>query len=298
MQIIVTALAALSLSIATTCQQEAPPTERPIVVQKPQEPKGKPAPFVFEAGDVELLELIDRCGTYLHYNILIDSMELSAASAGRGGGARAVRRGGRGNRPAPRGAQAVKMPEQPAGPTVTLQLPVVTDHNGCEELLTSMLWSHGLALVPLDEHKAVFEVLSMQGSRAREIVAGAVRRSPQQVLARPMLRRYVTVVYNLKHTNAQLANNALRPFFANYQSNSVGNLQIGNIGNRVGIILSGPQFMVANAVQLLQEADVPTPEHPDELEQQVSQLTKQNKSLAKRLAALEEKLAKLSKRVD
>jgi len=295
MQTIVTALAALSLSLATPCQQEAPPTERPVVVQKPQEPEGKKAPFVFEAGDVELLDLIDRCGTFLHYNILIDSMELSAASAGRGGGAR---RGGRGNRmPAPRGAQPAKK-DGPTGPTVTLQLPVVTDHNGCEELLTSMLWSHGLALVPLDEEKAVFEVLSMQGSRAREIMAGAVRRSPEQVLARPMLRRYVTVVYNLKHTNAQLANNALRPFFANYQSNSVNNLQIGNIGNRVGIILSGPQFMVANAVRLLQEADVPTPDNPHELAQQMQDLARQNKSLTKRLAALEEKLAKLSKRVD
>lgn len=304
MQAITTAVVALSLAVTATCQQEAPEPvsqDRPTVVQKPQEPAGKQAPFVFEAGEVELLELIDRCGSYLHYNILVDSQQLSNTTSGRGGGARNVRRGNRG-RPAPRGQQQPAPADAdagPAGPTVTLQLPVVTDHDGCEELLSSMLWSHGLALVPLDEQKKVYEVLNMAGQRAREIISSAVRRSPEQVLARPMLRQYVTVVCNLKHTNAQLANNALRPFFAGYGGNQgIYGLQIGNIGNSACLILSGPQFIVANALKLLQEADVPSVTSPHELEVKVSELAKANKALLERLELLEQRLTKLQKRVD
>lgn len=299
MHAFVTVLTALSLAAALTCQQGAPAAStpaaaKPKVVSKAQDPKEK-APFVFEAGDVELVELIERCGTYLHYNILFDAATLSSTMAGRGGGARNVRR--LRAAPAPRG-QAPANAQESTGPMVSLQLPVVTDHEGCEELLSSMLWSHGLALVPLDEQKAVFEVLSMQGPRAREITASAVRRTAEEVLKRPMLRRFVTVVYNLEHTNAQMANNAMRPFFATSQGQGTSNLVIGNIGNRVGIILSGPQFMVANAVQMLMEADVPSPESPQVLETQIQELAKQNQNLAKRLAALEEKIAKMSKRVD
>ncbi|HIE72039.1 MAG TPA: hypothetical protein EYP98_18725 [Planctomycetes bacterium] len=185
--------------------------------------------------------------------------------------------------------------QDPTSPMVSLQLPVVTDHNGCEELLSSILWSHGLSLVPLDEQKAVYEVLHLQGPRAPEIIGSAVRRTAEQVLARPMLRHFVTVVYNLEHTNAQMAHNALRPFFAR-RGNGNGNLQVGNFGNRIGIILSGPQFMVATAVEMLMQADVPSPDSPHILEAQVQDLTEENASLAKRLAALEEKIAKRSKR--
>ncbi len=287
MKALVTVLTALSLAATCICQQAAPAAKRaaaakPKVVLKVHNPEEK-APFVFEAGDVELIDLIERCGTYLHYNILFDGAALSSTMAG-------VRRARVARAKAPANAQ-----QDPTSPMVSLQLPVVTDHNGCEELLSSILWSHGLSLVPLDEQKAVYEVLHLQGPRAPEIIGSAVRRTAEQVLARPMLRHFVTVVYNLEHTNAQMAHNALRPFFAR-RGNGNGNLQVGNFGNRIGIILSGPQFMVATAVEMLMQADVPSPDSPHILEAQVQDLTEENASLAKRLAALEEKIAKRSKR--
>ena len=101
----------------------------------------------------------------------------------------------------------------------------------------------------------------------------------------------------LKHTNAQLANNALRPFFASYSGHQgIQNLQIGNIGNTACLILSGPQFIVANALKLLQTADVPSIQSPHELEAKVAALENSNKALLQRLESLEKQIAKQQKR--
>lgn len=254
---------------------------------EPMRPTEKPptakAPFVFEPGVVELRTVIERCGTYLQRNILVDDSELL------GGGQKRAR-------PAPGpagGAPAAAPADGPTGPFVELQLPVVTDRDGCEEMLTSLLWTRGLALVPLDEPKAVYEVLSMSGQRAREIATRAVQRTPEQVLARPTLRQFVSVVCPLQHTNATIATNALRPFFANNGNQSAGQMNVGNVGNSTSVLLSGPQDQVANALRILQSADVPQPpEVRPEWLQRVDALAKQTEQLAQRLAAVEEKVGK------
>lgn len=246
------------------------------------------APFVFEAGAVDLRTLIERCGTYLHRNILADDSELLAgASGGRN----------RPARPAPAApvppAAAAPAADAPAGPSVELQLPVVTDRDGCEELLSSLLWTRGLALVALDETKGVYEVLAMNGARAREIPVRAVHRTPEQVLARPTLRQFVTVVCELRHTNAMTATNALRPFYSMNNNQGLAGLSLGTAGNATSILLNGPQDLVANALLLLQAADVPQPpEVRPDLTQRLDALAKQNEQLAQRLAALEEKSGK------
>lgn len=274
---------ALGLSSPVVSQQQSPGKVAPAgkIAMQPTAPAAtaKKAPFVFEAGETELLELVERCGSYLQYNILVDSSELATTGRGRGGG----RVRGR--------APAKNEPVEETGPIVNLQLPVVTDHDGCEELLSSMLWSHGLALVALDEQKAVYEVLSRNGPRQREIAMSGVRRTPEQVLARPMLRSYVSTVVLLKHINAQLANNALRPFFASSgPSNSSGALLIGNLGNKTSILVSGPQFMVASAVKLLLEADVPETELPTLIEKRFEELAQQNRALRHRIEVLEQQV--------
>jgi hypothetical protein len=243
------------------------------------------APFVFEAGVIELRTLITRCGSYLQRNILIDDRELAVAD---GQGQRLAPQ-----RPVPQpppaagapagGAPAAK--EGPTGPFVELQLPVVTDRDGCEELLTSLLWARGLSLVPLDEQKGVYEVLAMAGNRRAEIQGRAVLRTPEQVLARPNLRQYVTVACPLRHTNPNMATNTLRAFFNNQ-------FLIGNVGNSPAVVLSGPQDQIVQALRLLTAADVPPQqEQRPELEARLDALTRQNEALAKRLEALESKLA-------
>jgi type II secretory pathway component GspD/PulD (secretin) len=250
------------LAALLPAQQEARPAEKPAATK---------APFVFEAGVVELRAVITRCGAYLQRNVLVDDSELMAAG-NPARGKRATADGGGGN-----------------GPFVELQLPVVTDAAGCEELLTGLLWSRGLALVPLDEAKGVYEVLAMSGARGREVTMRAVQRTPEQVLARPALRQFVTVVVALQHTNATIATNALRPFFASTGQANQATLQLGNVGNSTAIVITGPQDQCANAIQLLRTADVP---QPPELAMPTDAIAQQLAKLAQRLATLEEKVGK------
>ncbi|HEU4419474.1 MAG TPA: hypothetical protein VFT55_11090 [Planctomycetota bacterium] len=241
-------------------------------------PSAAKAPFVFEPGVVELRTLIERCGSYLQRNILVDDSELMPAKASRS------------RVPAP--AAAAGADNAPPGPFVELQLPVVTDRDGCEELLTSLLWARGLALVPLDEPKRVYEVVSLNGPRAREIPLRAVLRTPEQVLARPTLRQFVSVVYTLKHTRADMASNALRPFFT-ASGNWVGSLNLGNVGNQTSIVLSGPQDLVASGLLLLQTADVPQPpEAKTDPTVRLDALAQQHEQVLQRVAALEEKVGR------
>jgi hypothetical protein len=238
---------------------------------------GRPAraPFVFEAGRVELRQLVHRCSTYLRRNIVLDDAELLLQGT----------HGGR----APRGAAPAADPLEP--PVVELTQPVITDEAGCEELLTGLLWMRGLALVPIDEAKGVYEILAMNGSRAREISMRAALRTVDQVLARPALKQFVTVVHQLQHTSAASAANSLRSFFASGNPQPTL-LAIGTAGHPMAVLLAGPQDQVANAVRLLQAVDQPVgPESAVLQEQSLQQLHRQLDEVRKRIAALEERLA-------
>ncbi|MCU0862502.1 MAG: hypothetical protein MUC36_01800 [Planctomycetes bacterium] len=227
------------------------------------------APFVFEAGTVELGALVGRCATYLQRNIVIDPIEVQSTPAGQGN---ARGKGGQGA-------------DAGTGLVFELQLPVVTDRDGCEELLYSLLWSKGLTMVALDEAKGVYEVLSMHGQRARELWQRAASRTAAEVLARPRLRQWVLVAMNLKHLNATIATNALRPFFAT--NSQQPQLVIGNAGTSGTVLLCGPQDTVASAIVVLQAADVVQADVNMEYQTRTEQLTKQMAELAARLEQLE-----------
>jgi type II secretory pathway component GspD/PulD (secretin) len=268
MQALVTTVAislALALAAPAASQQQLPSPNRVVPVANnagvQQALPAKKAPFVFEAGDADLLELIERCGAYLQFNILVNGSELHSTGGGRNRGR----------------APAKKVP------VVEPRLVV-----SCEELLSSMLWSHGLALVALDRNKSVYEVLSRQGPRMREIIASSARQTPEQVLARPMLRSYVTTVMQTKHINAMLANNALRPFFSAWgQQGNPDSLMIGTVGSKSSVLISGPQFMVASALKLLQDADVPESDLTNSIEKRFEEVLVANESLRRRIEQLE-----------
>jgi type II secretory pathway component GspD/PulD (secretin) len=208
------------------------------------------APFVLEAGEVQLPALVDRCATYLGRNVLMNAAEMQSSG--------------------------------PAGLAVRLQHKVETDPNGCEELLTSMLYRAGFALVQLDSG-SMFEVVSMNGPRGREVLSRAQHRTIEQVLARPNLKVAVTVTVPLQHINATIATNALRPFFASSGAPSGGSLTIGNVGNNSSMLLSGYQDQVAQAIRLVRECDVPGPKMAASTEELLN-------DLLTRLKALEEKV--------
>lgn len=261
----------------------------PAFAQTPTaNPAPAKAPFVFEAGTVELRALVDRCASYLQRNILIDPIEVQSTPAAQGNAR------GKGGQGADAGTGS--------GLAFELQLPVVTDRDGCEEMLYSLLWSKGLTMVPLDEAKGVYEVLSMHGQRARELLQRAVTRTPAEVLARPRLRQWVLVAMNLKHINATIATNALRPFFASGSQQAP--LVIGNAGTSSTVLLCGPQDSVAGAILVLQTADVVQADVFTEQQTRTEQLAKQTAELAvrldqfellrQRIAALEKKVTELS----
>lgn len=239
-------------------------------------------PFVFEAGEVAVYDLVDRCAAYLQRNILLAERELQVA---------VQQVGPRGRPPVRPGAKpGVVEAIDPNTVTFALQQPVVTDRDGCEEMLTGLLWTVGLALVPIDEKKGVYEVIAMSGARQREISARAVIRTAEQVLARPALRMFVTCVVPLEHTNATIATNALRPFFATSQQPQ---LTIGNMGNSSAVLLTGPQDQVALAVQLLQAADLPARGGTEpEIAMQMQALGERIAEALRRIGELEKKAEK------
>lgn len=259
----------------------------PALAQTPTaNPAPAKAPFVFEAGTVELRALVDRCASYLQRNILIDPIEVQSTPAAQGNAR------GKGGQGADAGTGTG------TGLAFELQLPVVTDREGCEEMLYSLLWSKGLTMVPLDEAKGFYEVLSMHGQRARELLQRAVSRTPAEVLARPRLRQWVLVAMNLKHINATIASNSLRPFFAT--GGQASQLSIGNAGNSSTLLLCGPQDAVAGAISLLQAADVVQADVFTEQQTRTEQLAKQTAELATRLEQLElmrQRIAALEKKV-
>ena len=147
------------------------------------------------------------------------------------------------------------MATQPA--TVTLERAVRTDRAGCEDLLSSLLWSKGFGITPLDTGRGVYEVVSLAGSRARDYVSRAAHRTVDEVRARPDSYFCVTVVAPLQHVNSVIATNALRPFFAS-TGGPGGSITLGNVGSGNSLVVSGPQHTVVAVLDMLRTVDVPS----------------------------------------
>lgn len=209
--------------------------------------------FVLEPGEITLPDLIDKSAALLSWNILSSKVEIDAV----GGAA-----------------------------TIRLHNRIATDAVGCEEFLASMLYRSGFALTVLDQDRQIYEVIALQGPRQREITNRAVSRTPEQVLARPGLRVPVLTVVSLKHINATIATNALRPFYASTGGTPSASLTIGNVGNNTAMLLSGFNDQVASAIRLLQVCDVPPPPEaaPPSLAERID-------AIERRLQAVEQKLS-------
>ncbi len=231
-----------AFATATTAQQPA--------AAAPKEP------FVVEAGEVTLTNLIDRCAAYLDCNILAPAQELAGS----------------------------------VQPPVRLQKAVSLDRNGCEEFLASMLYRSGLALTRADG-KGTLEVLNMQGPRGRDVTSRAETLTLEQVLARPDRKMPVSTVVKLQHVNATIATNALRPFFAS-TGGPTSSLTLGNVGNNSGMVLCGMQDQVVQAIRMLREVDLPAT--AEEVARQKSSASR-IEALEQRIKTLEEKVEQLSK---
>lgn len=210
--------------------------------------------FALEAGNYELVELIDVAAGYLDWNILTNDQEIMNSAMG--------------------------------GSQVKLQNPVRTDTSGCEDLITTILVTKGFAVRVLDQSKQLYEVIALHGPRVRELFSSPPQKTPEQILSRANLRMPVATVVQLQHVNAIIATNSLRPFFAQGGS-PTNSITIGNVGGAGSVLLSGMQDQVANAIRILREADVPQPG------EQTVAISQQIESLKQRIAKLEKELAEL-----
>jgi len=218
--------------------------------------------FVHAAGEVSINDLIDRCASFLDYNILVSPQELAVCTGGGG---------------------------------IKLQKRVETDRDGCEELLANLLYRHGLVLTVLDQELGMLEVIHASGPRGREIQTRALLRTPEQVLARPRLKVPVMTTVPLQHINATIATNALRPFFASTGGpGPAASLTLGNVGNSSAMLLSGMQDQVAHAINLIRACDVETAAD-NGLRDGIDgrSIHDQLRSLERRVDAIEKKLAAL-----
>lgn len=127
----------------------------------------------------------------------------------------------------------------------------------------TMLYIKGFAVVPRGEGDLeLLEVVMMTGQRGREVTNGARYVTPTELGEyRHQTGVPILTTVPLKHINAQLANNALRPFFASTGgANAGGSVLIGNVGNKSALLLQGFGPQVYAAVELLRLVDEPAEE--------------------------------------
>ncbi len=244
---VVSVLAAAALAVPVLAQD--PPAVSATATAKVRTAPGQG--FVLEAGDIPVEDLINGAAKFLNRNILFLPQELASA------------------------------------PNVTLQRTVELDARGCEELLSTLLYSRGLVVVPVDAERGFYEVLNLNGQRAREVSMRAVWMTPADVQQRTTLKIPVMTTVELQHIDAPIATNALRGFFSATGGHG-GGIMLGNVGNNRAILLQGFPDQVASVLRMLQQIDRPGPTAAPELEQRIERLEALVAGLQKALQAKQE----------
>jgi general secretion pathway protein D len=122
----------------------------------------------------------------------------------------------------------------------------------------TMLYIKGFALVPRGEgNLELLEIVQMAGPRAKEIQNGARYVTPEELgQYRNQTGVPILTMMPLKHINAPVAVNALRPFYGAAGAPS-STLQFGNVGNNTALLLQGFGPQVYSATELLKLVDQP-----------------------------------------
>ncbi|MBK8098579.1 MAG: hypothetical protein IPK26_15825 [Planctomycetes bacterium] len=123
-----------------------------------------------------------------------------------------------------------------------------------------MLYIKGFAVVMRGEGDLeIAEIVSTSGQRQKEI-GNSARYVTVDDLEQYKNQTGVTILTSLplKHINAQVATNALRPFYGMQAgAGAAGMLTIGNVGNNTAMLLQGFGPQVYGAYQLLNIVDKP-----------------------------------------
>lgn len=223
MRPIVTCLAVLPCMVALAAQSPQSPSRTAAEPRIRIDHHG----IVLPAAEIGVEELIAAAARYLQRNIGCDPTELTGAATN----------------------------------PLRLQKELALDALGCEDMLSQLLATRGLALVPTDADRGLYQVVRIDGPRQAEIADNALRRSPEEILLRPQLHVYVMTAVPLEHVDAAEAAKTLRTFFA-VQPTRAGPmvhlpLAFGAMGGGQTLLIAGFQDQVATALGLVRACDRP-----------------------------------------
>lgn len=177
--------------------------------------------LIVPAGSHTLKTLVDASAACLQINIMFNEQELSS------------------------------------GQPITLQTPLAIDRAAAEETVSELLFARGFVLVPCNANRTIHELIMLNGPRGHEVMHRCAPKTPAAILEQPHLKQPTSTTVQLTNINANIACNALRPFFA--QAGGTGMLMIGTAGDNTSLLLSGMQSEVARAITFVREVDVAAP---------------------------------------
>lgn len=180
-----------------------------------------PDKFVLEAGDHELVKVIEASARFLNRNYLLAPSEMGDPK-----------------------------------PTVTLQQRLELDAAGCEAVVSQLAYTRNLVAMPLDRARGLWEFVNMNGPRRAEVMAHAIVVTPEVARQMRDIRMFVSTQATVQHVRATMAAQTLRPFFATIGG---AGLSLGTAGNERVILLEGLTEHVAKALDIIASIDQPQP---------------------------------------
>jgi hypothetical protein len=206
--------------------------------------------IVLPAGDITAIDLIDATARFLCRNYVFDLAQLENVAP------------------------------------FTLQRPLALDVLGCEEVLYALLAARGFAVLPIDELRGVFEVITLSPEQRRLPVTSVPWRTAEDVLRRRHLRELVSTAIEVPHLDAQQLANGLRTHFALQGMWQPGMPTAAAAGEHM-LLLHGFRDQVAETIVVVLQMDrlaaaagSPTPDPA-------------TAAMLRRLAALEQEVATL-----
>lgn len=175
--------------------------------------------LVLPAGEFTVAELIDAVATFLCRNYLFDAGAVLRAQG------------------------------------FTLQRSIALDALGSEEMLYALLSTRDFAVLPLDELRGLYQIVSLAADQRRnDVLVSTPWRSNDEILRRPHLREIVVTAVDLERADAQGLANLLRGAFAVQGPWRPGGL-IASASDRRFLMLHGYREIVAQAITFARQFD-------------------------------------------
>lgn len=168
-------------------------------------------------------------------------------------------------------------------PGFTLQRSIALDAIGSEEIPHALLAARGLAALPVDELRGVWQIVPLAPDQRTLPVTNVPWRTPEDILRRPRLHELVMTVITLQRADAQQLAGALRMQFS-LQGTWQPGVPIACASGPRTLLLHGyrdqiaPLLVILQQIDRMQEAPPPPPS---------------NETLLARLDALEREVAAL-----